>query len=128
MAADVLGGGRKRLLVVLFVPSVERDGTTAVDQDHWVKASLEMLARIFGGATAYPRGKGIWRDDERAGRLVWDEPVIVHCYMDPEDFAVPEKQADLAAFCRRMGRETKQGEVGVIVDDEYIAIRDFGEG
>jgi len=29
-------GRRKRLLVVLFIPSVERDGKTAIDQDHWV--------------------------------------------------------------------------------------------
>ena len=28
----VLSGGRKRVLVVLFVPSVERDGTTPIDQ------------------------------------------------------------------------------------------------
>src|SRR5262245_58518507 len=28
----VLSGGRKRVLVVLFVPSVERDGTTPIEQ------------------------------------------------------------------------------------------------
>jgi hypothetical protein len=27
-----LDGGRKRVLVVLFVPSVERDGSTSIDQ------------------------------------------------------------------------------------------------
>lgn len=30
------GGGRKRVLVVLFVPSVQRDGVTAIDQAYWV--------------------------------------------------------------------------------------------
>jgi hypothetical protein len=38
--------------MVLFVPSVERDGVTAVDQERWVEASLEMFGRVFGGATA----------------------------------------------------------------------------
>ncbi len=128
MATDALGSRHMRLLVVLFVPSVERDGTTAVEQERGVEAALEMFGEVFGGATAYPRGKGIWRDDERAGHLVWDEPVIVHCYMDPEDFEAPEKQGVLAAFCRRMGRETHQGQIGLVVDDEYIAIRDFREG
>jgi hypothetical protein len=33
-----LGGGRKRVLVVLFVPSVERDGATPIDQNYWVDA------------------------------------------------------------------------------------------
>lgn len=50
--------GRKRVLVVLFVPSVERDGATSVDQAQWVDASLEMFGRVFGGATAYPKATG----------------------------------------------------------------------
>jgi hypothetical protein len=63
----VLVGGRKRVLVVLFVPSVERDGVTTIDQQHGVDGALEMFGRVFGGATAYPRAQGIWRDDERGG-------------------------------------------------------------
>jgi hypothetical protein len=47
----VLTQGRKRVLVVLFVPSVERDGTTSIDQEGWVHATLEMFGRVFGGAT-----------------------------------------------------------------------------
>jgi hypothetical protein len=81
----VLSGGRKRVLVVLFVPSVERDGTTPIEQQRWVDASLEMFGRVFGGATAYPKAKGVWRDDERAGAIVMDEPVVVHCYTTPVD-------------------------------------------
>jgi len=61
--------------VVLFVPSVERDGATPIDQDFWVNSALELLGSIFGGATAYPKARGVWRDDERAGALVKDEPV-----------------------------------------------------
>jgi hypothetical protein len=64
-----LRGGRKSVLVVLFVPSVERDGKTTIDQQHWVDAALGMFGRVFGGATAYPKAKGIWRDDERSGAL-----------------------------------------------------------
>jgi hypothetical protein len=75
----MLGGGRKSVLAVLFVPSVERDGTTPIDQQHWVDAALEMFGRVFGGATAYPKAKGIWRDDDRGGALVMDEPIVVHC-------------------------------------------------
>ena len=48
---------------------------TAIDQGHWVEGALEMFGRVFGGATAYPRARGIWRDDERGGALVKDEPV-----------------------------------------------------
>jgi hypothetical protein len=120
-------GRRKRLLVVLFVPSAERDGETAIDQDHWVDAALDLFGRVFGGATAYPRARGIWRDDEKGGALVRDNPVVLHSYMDPVAIEAPESQAQLAAFCRRVGRETNQGEVGLVIDDEYLAINNFGE-
>ncbi len=118
---------RKRLLVVLFIPSVERDGVTAIDQDRWVHEALDLFGRVFGGATAYPRAKGVWRDDENDGRLVKDNPVVLHSYMTPEAMENPQNQASLGAFCRRMGRETNQGEVGLVIADEYLAITDFTE-
>lgn len=69
---------RKRVLIVMFIPSVARDGVTAIDQDYWVGEALELFGRVFGGATAYPKAKGVWRDDERGGELVKDEPVVFH--------------------------------------------------
>ena len=108
-----------------FIPSVERDGQTAVDQEHWVKTALDVLGSVFGGATAYPKARGIWPDDERGGTLVRDEPVVIHCYTTPKDIQDPGKLAEVAALCRRMGREARQGEVGVVVGDEYFAIRSF---
>lgn len=123
-----LGGGRKRVLVVLFVPSVERDGTTPVDQDRWVDAALEMFGRVFGGATAYPKAKGIWRDDERNGALVKDEPVVMHCYTTPSDIEDSRNLAELGSFCRAMGRDGRQGEIGLVIGDGYFAIREFTEG
>jgi len=41
---------RKRLLVVPFIPSVERDGITPIDQDRWVDRALDLFGRVFGGA------------------------------------------------------------------------------
>jgi hypothetical protein len=86
-----------------------------------------MFGRVFGGATAYPRATGIWRDDERGGALVKDEPYIVHCYMEPEALEDDGNLGELRTFCDRMGRETNQGEVGLVIADEYFAIRRFGE-
>jgi hypothetical protein len=124
---SALGGGRKRVLVVLFIPSVERDGATRIDQDFWVKAALELLGRTFGGATVYPKARGIWRDDERGGALVRDEPVLIHCYTTPADIEDAANLAALGRFCRRLGREARQGEVGLVVGDEYFALRRFEE-
>lgn len=117
----------KRVLLVLFVPSLERDGRTPIDQDYWQKETLNTLGGLFGGATAYPKAQGVWRDDERGGVLVHDEPVVVHCYTTPEAIEDRGNQAKLSAFCRRMGREAKQGEIGLVIGDEYFAIRNYTE-
>jgi len=127
METDALSFVRKSVLVVLFIPSMQRDGKTRVDQDYWVDSALEILGTVFGGATAYPKARGIWRDDERGGHLVCDEPVVIHCYTTPERIEDEDALAELGSFCRRMGREAGQGEVGLVVGDEYFAIRDFSE-
>ena len=78
---------RKALLIVLFVPSVDRE-SRPIDQTAWTRRSLELLGRLFGGATAFPKAQGVWRD-----------------------------------FCREMGCSTNQGEVGLVIDNVYHAIR-----
>ena len=119
--------GRKRVLLVLFVPSADRDGRPVAEQASWVDDALAALGTLFGGATAYPRARGVWRDDERGGALVFDEPVVMHCYTTPDDVEDEGKLGELARFCRRMGRGTKQGEVGLVIGDEYVAIRNLDE-
>jgi len=127
MAEMGLEVSRKAVLVVLFVPSVERDGVTAISQEVWVDAALETLGELFGGATSFPRAKGVWRDDEMGGVLVKDQPVVIHCYTTPEDIADTARLNRLGSFCRRMGREAHQGEVGLVIGDEYLAFRDFSK-
>src|SRR3979409_1685106 len=119
----ILSSGRKRVLVVLFIPSVERDGVSIVDQSFLVDSALTMFGRVFGGATAFPKAKGVWRDDERDGALVVDEPIVVHCYTTPGEISDPANLAEMASFCRLLGREARQGEVGLVIGDEYFAIR-----
>jgi hypothetical protein len=127
MATPLVEEGRKRVLLVLFIPSADRDGKPLAAQANWVRQALSVLGKLFGGATAYPKAQGVWRDDERGGVLVFDEPVVMHCYTTPDDIEDAAKLAELGTFCRRMGRETNQGEVGLVVGDEYIAIRNLNE-
>jgi len=51
----------------------------------------------------------------------------VHCYTTPVDIQNAQKLAELARFCRKMGRDARQGEIGLVVGDEYFAIQDFAE-
>ncbi len=118
---------RKTILVVLFVPSVERDGITTIHQEHWVEEALETLGQLYGGATAVPQAQGVWCDDEMGGILVKDQPVVIHCYTTPADIADSDRLSRLGSFCRRMGREAHQGEIGLVIGDEYLAFRDFSK-
>jgi hypothetical protein len=104
-----------RIELRLFVPSVDRDGVP-IDQEYCRDEALRVLGRLFGGATALPPGRGVWRDDERGGELVFDETVTIHCWADPAD-ATDAAMRDLRRFLCRMGRETRQGAVLLAVDD-----------
>jgi hypothetical protein len=78
--AQQLGAAKvESTLLVLFIPSVDRD-SQPIDQDTWVHRALETLGELFGEATAFPQGQGVWRDDAQGGRLVFDEPVVINCY------------------------------------------------
>jgi len=107
-------------LLVLFIPSVDRNEDPIADQKHWVRKALEMLGTCFGGATAFPQGEGVWRDDEKEGQLVYDDPVIINCYTSEE--LIEEHVEELGRFLREMGQTTNQGAVGIVIDRDYIEI------
>ena len=65
--AGVLGASKAAAaLLVLFIPSKDR-GDQPIDQGYWVDEALNVLGMLFGGATAFPQGRGVWRDDARGG-------------------------------------------------------------
>lgn len=68
----------------------------------------------------------MWRDDERGGELLFEQPVIVHCYT-ARRFVTAKAMDELAAFLHRFGREANQGEVGMVIDGEYFAITELNE-
>lgn len=113
-------------LIVVFVPSKDRDANL-IDQERWVDDVLSTLGRLFRGSTAYPRGRGVWRDDERGGILMKEEPVIVFSY-PAADAVTADALTELYRTLSRMGRETRQGEVGVVIDGKYYGITDFSGG
>src|SRR3984885_12394468 len=98
-------------LVVLFIPSKDRTDKP-IDQEFWVDEALSVLGTLFGGATAFPQGRGVWRDDAQGGKLLFDEQVIIQCYTS--EYRIEERIAELREFLHRMGREAGQGAVGLV--------------
>lgn len=93
-----------------------------------MRGSLELFGRVFGGATAYPRGRGVWRDDEDGGRLVFDEPVAVHCYTLPKLAQDRSCLLEIRKFCAQLLRDGRQGEVALIIDGGLWKFRQEQEG
>jgi hypothetical protein len=118
--AKLLGASQgASTLLVLFIPSKDRSDED-IDQRFWVDEGLTALGRLFGGATAFPQGKGVWRDDAQGGKLLFDEPVVIQCYTTEQKI---ESQLDeLKSFLYRMGREARQGAIGLVIDRDYLEI------
>jgi hypothetical protein len=116
----------RRVLLVLFVPSADRDGKTLSNQDEWKRKALDFFGGTYGGSTAMPRAEGIWRDDEKSGNLVRDFPILVHCYMTEEQAQDKKLLVKLGAFCRKLGKEMNQGEVAVVLDGVFHTFSGFG--
>jgi hypothetical protein len=107
-------------LLVLFIPSVDRN-LVAIDQPLWVGKALEVLGSCFRGATAFPQGDGVWRDDAQGGKLIFDEPTVIQCYTNEQ--ALEREAASLRAFLMELGTQTNQGAVGFVIDRDYLEIR-----
>jgi hypothetical protein len=118
--ARALGASKAAsVLLVLFIPSKDRRNKS-IDQRYWVRETLNVLGTLFGGATAFARGEGIWRDDAQGGKLLLDNPVVINCYTS--EGLIEEKMPVLREYLHRMGREARQGAIGLVINDVYFEI------
>ena len=115
-------GERRDFVVMVYVPSQERDGTS-LDHEYWLRQTLEVMTELFGGATA-TLCEGAWRDDDQGGQIKREKVSTVESYMPKSQWNSTNAKA-LAGFLHRMGREARQGEIGLLVDHEYFPIREY---
>lgn len=111
----------------IFVPEGQRASTeTPVDvQDRWVMKLLRLCSELFGGATAYGRGVGVWRPDTgKNAKTHWDRVTVIQAWIKPE---LPEKEERLTRLGRKlteMRRDLRQEEVGCILNGEWISFKE----
>jgi hypothetical protein len=118
---DIAGVAKaEATLLVLFIPSVDRK-SQEIDQEKWEMAALTLLGRCLGGATAFPRARGVWRDDLQGGTLIFDNPIVIQCYTNLA--AIKVNLDELRGFLVQMGTETHQGAVGFVLDRTYMEIQ-----
>jgi len=107
---------------MVYVPSQDRDGG-AVNHEYWLDQTLEVMTGLFGGATA-TSCEGAWRDDGRGGRIKRESISTVESYL-PRSLWNSKTAKELAIFLHRMGREARQGEIGILVDHVYLPISEY---
>jgi len=109
-------------LLVFFIPSADREGNAIgkKEQKRWVRKALKLLGTTLRGATAFPRGWGVWRDDAQGGRPVWDRPMLIQCFTS--ESAVRQHHVAIREFLVEMGTETNQGAVGWVMDRTFFEI------
>jgi hypothetical protein len=117
--------GRGDDMLILFVPSHQRDKTRLTDQDVWASKALEIMGRLYGGATGFPNLRGIWRDDEDGGKLLDDEPIMIQSLAKRADVEDEAKLSELAAFLKLMGKKTKQGAIAIVFNDAMHLITKY---
>ncbi len=124
--ADLLGSEPEPngTLFVLFIPSKDKHGNDLPDQELWASAAGDLLARLFGGATIMPPARGTWLNEE-TGVVITEEVVLVHSYARASHVNDGGRIRLLAGFLHRMGRETNQGEVAVVIGDGFHRIQKF---
>ena len=56
----------------------------------------------------------------RAASFLFDEPVVIQCYTS--EHVIEQKIPALRDFLHRMGREARQGAIGLVIDGDYFEI------
>lgn len=114
------------ILIVVFIPSKTKDGEdlpAGEDQQQWAEAVGDVLTEVYGGATEMPIAKGKWLNDD--GKIITEEVILIHSYVRPSHMEEEGRLQQFAKILHRMGKRTKQGEVGVVIDGVFHRIRRF---
>jgi hypothetical protein len=59
------------------------------------------------------------------GRTLRDKPILIESYVSREALEDTHRLSQLVAFMKRMGHETKQAAVAVVINDVFHEITNF---
>ncbi len=112
--------------IIVFVPEGQRRTTEVpIDlQDKWVMKLLHLCSKLFGGATAYGRGVGVWIPRRMQNpKTHWDRVTVIECWVAPDTPEIKQRMKRLARDLKKMRQELRQKEVAAIIDGEWQSYR-----
>ena len=117
---------RRSKRLVIFVPEGRRAVSTLPVElsDPWVSRLLDLLARLFGGATAYGRGVGAWREGTSEDSIVhYDRITVIESWIDPREPEWEDKSKKVCESLARMCRDLEEQAIAWMVDGIFDLVR-----
>ena len=100
-AAGLLGAFESiPLLVILFIPTKDKEGNDLADSEMWLHSAIRILSEQFGGATVMAPAEGAWYNSE-SGEVIRETVHLVNSYGKPDAELNCFKQ--IADFLHRIG-------------------------
>jgi hypothetical protein len=120
---SVLESGERQDVVILIIPSHDKENKPLKDQELWANSALDLFADLYTGGTAFETFAGIYKDDK--ANIYRDKPILVEAYVKRSRLVDRDNLLQLLEFAKRMGREARQQAVGLIINDVFHEITDF---
>jgi hypothetical protein len=120
---SVINSDVRQDMVILIVPSHDKDEKLLRDQDLWAGQAMELFADLYGGATAFHALQGIYKDSE--GKVHHDKPILIESYVERSKLVDTQVLGQLLDFAKRMGKQARQKAVAIIINDVFHEITDY---
>ena len=123
---SIINKDERQDIVILIIPShykEDKKDKPLKDQEVWAGAAMDLFADIYRGATAFQTFQGIYKDDD--GEVHRDKPILIESYVERSRLVGETTLQQLLAFAKRMGRETRQKAVALIINDVFHTITKF---
>jgi len=120
---SIINADERQDIVILIIPSQDKNDKPLRDQEMWAGSAMDLFADLYGGATAFQTFQGIYKDAE--GMVYHDKPILVESYVQRVRLLDEGTLQALLAFAKRMGRETRQKAVALIINDVFHEITEF---
>lgn len=120
---SIINKDERQDLVILIIPSHDKNDKPLKDQEIWAGNAMDLFADLYRGATAFQTFQGIYKDND--GKVYHDKPILIESYVERSRLVDAASLQQLLAFAKRMGRETRQKAVALIINDVFHEITEF---
>jgi hypothetical protein len=116
--------GVRDATIIIFIPQKDKKGKDLQDQEMWAHAAHKLFGELFGGATGFPGLSGSWYDQEQ-DKVLYETPIMIQSLTKREKMT-EDNIRKLLEFAQRMGRETNQACIGIVVSEIFYEMYEFG--